>query len=105
MLRFVKFQEFTYDPRLLVCQQKVPAPSCTKGALMVAVTGLQVEPPDVGVAVRVGVRVGVDVGPMGVRVGVDVGPMGVFVRVGVFVIAGGVLVGPPPSRANSMGVR
>ncbi len=69
---------------------------------MVAVTGLQVEPP-LPVAVAVGVRVGVLVGaePVGVRVGVTVGPPVVAVRVGVRV---GVAVGPP-GVAVRVGVR
>ena len=75
---------------------------------MVALTGLHVEPPPVGdalgVFVRVGVRVNVGNGPVEVLVGVFV-RVGVRVdvavpRVGVFV--GGML---PPSKANSIGVR
>jgi hypothetical protein len=79
-----------------------------KGAVIVAVTGLQVPP--LGVLVRVGVlvgpvgvfvRVGVADGVL-VRVGVNVGPDGVLVRVAVGVNVDvdttGVLVavGPPP---------
>jgi len=45
MVRRARFQELTKDPRLLVCQQKVPAPSKLKGAAMVEVTGLQAPPP------------------------------------------------------------
>ena len=106
----VVFHELTKVPRLLDCQQKVPAPSKVKGAVMVDVTGLQVPPPEVGVAVggtevkvRVGVRViaggvkvrvGVLVGPLkvAVRVGVLVGPLKVAVRVGVDVTTSGVFV-------------
>ena len=92
-VRLVKFQELMYEPRLLDCQQKVPTPSWVKGAVIVAVTGLHVEPL-VGVAVTasgVRVRVGVFVIPaVGVRVGVLVIPA-VGVRVGVVVIAGGVV--------------
>src|SRR5687768_2422720 len=86
------FQLLMNEPRLLDCQQKVPAPSKVNGAAMVAVTGLHAPP-----VTAVGVRVGVALGPIGVfvrvavRVGVRVGPMGVFVRVGVRV---GVKVGP-----------
>src|SRR5512134_3846593 len=87
MVRLARFQEFTKDPRLLVCQQNVPAPSKANGAAMVEVTGLQAPGPEVGVGVLVGpVGVFVTVG-----VGVAVGPIGVLVRVGVSV---GVLVGP-----------
>src|SRR5512134_2642702 len=95
MVRLARFQEFTKDPRLLVCQQNVPAPSKANGAAMVEVTGLQAPGPEVGVGV--GVRVGVLVGPgwvlvtVGVRVGVFVGPGWVLVTVGVRV---GVFVGP-----------
>jgi len=70
---------------LLVCQQKVPTPSLLKGAVMVAVTGLHVPAPPVGVTVGVRVAVtgrGVFV-RVGVLVGVNVGPPGVIVRVGV----------------------
>src|SRR5512140_1733168 len=73
------FQELMYEPRLLDCQQKVPAPSLVKGAVIVPVIGLQVEPPPPGV---------------GVRVNVGVGPVpGVEVRVGG---GTGVLVGLVP---------
>src|ERR1044071_7121457 len=85
MVRRASSQEFTNEPRLLVCQQKVPAPSKVNGAAIVAVTGLQVPPP--GVGVRVGVLVGVP--GAGVRVGVAEGPVvGVLVRVGVRVAVG-----------------
>ena len=78
----VVFQELIYAPKLLDCQQSVPAPSKVNGAVMVDVIGLQVEPLMV-VAVIVGVRVGVKDGPaVGVLVRVDVGPaVGVRVRV------------------------
>ena len=50
------------EPRLLDRQQNVPAPSLVKGAEIVALIGLQVEPPPPpGVGVRVGVRSGVGV--------------------------------------------
>jgi hypothetical protein len=83
-------------PRLLDCQQKVPVPSCVKGAAIVAFTGLQVETvPGVGDApvVGVGVRVGevADVGVLltagGVSVRVGEAPaVGEFVTVGVRVL-------------------
>ena len=95
MVRLVKFHELIYPPRLLDCQQKLPAPSLVKGAAIVALTGLHVEPvPDVvAVAVgTIGVLVRVNVGPaVGVRVRVAVGPEGVLVRVAVRVK---VAVGP-----------
>src|SRR4029078_9354703 len=70
------FQELMLLPRLLERQQRVPAPSKVKGAVIVAVTGLHVVPPP-GVAVRVAV------GPVvAVRVDVGEGPV-VAVRVGV----------------------
>src|SRR6185295_11864305 len=70
MVRRAMFQEFTKAPRLLVCQQNVPAPSKVNGAVIVAVTGLHVEPLEVGV--RVGVAEGPVVG-VAVRVAVAVG--------------------------------
>src|SRR6185295_19278738 len=95
LVRLARFQELMLLPRLLDRLQKVPAPSKVKGAVIVAVTGLQVVPaPGVGVRVGpigVGVRVGVRVGPVAVgvrvavRVGVRVGPVAVEVRVGVLV--------------------
>src|SRR3972149_2079773 len=85
MVSVARFQELMNVPRLLVCQQKVPEPSRVKGAVIVALTGLQVDPPppppDVGVRVGLGPTVGVRV-----RVGVEV-------RVGVRV---GVPPPPPP---------
>jgi hypothetical protein len=87
-VKLVRFQELMYAPRLLDCQQKAPIPSWVKGAAIVAVTGLHVEPL-VGVAViasEVGVRVGV-FGTKGVTVRVNVGP-GVAVRVEVLVTKG-----------------
>ena len=54
----VVFQELIKLPRLLACQQNVPAPSNVKGTVMVEVTGLQA-PPVGWVGVMVGVRVGV----------------------------------------------
>ena len=92
----VVFQELTKPPRLLACQQKVPAPSNVNGIVMVEVTGLQA-PPVVGDGVSVGPVVGVKV-----RVGVLVitgGMVGVKVRVGVLVgpvvlVGIGVKLGP-----------
>src|ERR1041384_1153638 len=85
-VRFCRFQELMLLPRLLERQQKVPAPSKVKGAVMVAVTGLHVTPPGVGVRVAVTtgvlVRVGVSVGVLVARV------VGVGVQTG-----GGVMVG------------
>src|SRR4029434_11013400 len=83
-VRLSRFQELILLPRLLERQQSVPAPSKVKGAVIVAVSGLQVVPPP-GVGVRVG-PIGVEV-----RVGVRVRPVAVGVRVGVRVA---VLVGP-----------
>src|SRR5262245_33354384 len=83
MVRLARLQEFTKVPRLLVCQQNVPAASKAKGAAIGEVTGLHAARPGVGV------RVGGLVGPIGVlvgvRVGVLVGPIGVLVLVGVAV--------------------
>jgi hypothetical protein len=91
----VVFHELINPPRLLACQQKVPAPSKVKGIVIVDVTGLQA-PPTVGVTVVVGPVVGVKV-----RVGVLVitgGVVGVKVRVGVLVIPEvGVRVGEAPT--------
>ena len=85
----VVFHELIKLPRLLACQQKVPAPSKVKGAEIVDVTGLQVEPVP-GVFVRVGEMMGVGdlvtVNGVGVRVGVFPEP-GVAVRVCVAVRA------------------
>ena len=111
IVRLLTFHELIYVPRLVDCQQKVPTPSCVNGAVMVAVTGLQVfvtivvgvtdgATVRVGVAVigpAVGVRVRVTVGPPGVRVRVEVLVMPavgvrVTVRVAVLVTAGAVLV-------------
>ena len=81
----VVFHELIKPPRLLACQQNVPAPSKVNGIVMMDVTGLQA-PPAVGVTVAVGPLVGVKV-----RVGVLVmtgGIVGVKVRVGVLVITG-----------------
>ena len=75
--------------------------------------GVEVGPPGVCVAVRVGVPVGegvaVAVGPVGVlvrvgvAVGVAVGPVGVFVRVGVAVgVCEGVAVAVAPPPAGSV---
>ena len=80
----VVFQELRYVPRLLDCQQNVPAPSKVNGAVMVDVTGLQAPTPAVGETVGDNVRVGVMAGGVNVRVGVLVMP-GVNVRVGVLV--------------------
>ena len=68
---------------LAICQQKVPAPSKLKGALM-AVAGVHANGLPVAVTVGVFVRVGVRVGPTGVlvRVGVRLGVV-VAVNVGV----------------------
>ena len=125
----VVFQELTYAPSALACQQKVPAPSKLNGAVMVDV-GVQMPVPVVAVGPTVGVRVKVGgtgvlvlvaVGPpaVGVRVGVKLGPVvavlvRVTVRVGVFVATTGVIgvlvfvatpgvfVGPvPPVKGNS----
>src|SRR6185436_2049809 len=87
--RLARFQELMLLPRLLERQQKVPAPSKVKGAVIVAVTGLHVPTcPGVGVRVAVGEGpVGVLVG-VGVRVAVGEGPVGVLVRVGVRVAVG-----------------
>ncbi len=65
---------------VLVCQQKMPAPSKVNGTVMVDVTGVQ---PPVVVGTTVGVRVRVGEAPM-VWVGVLV-IAGVNVRVGVLV--------------------
>ncbi len=62
-------------PRLLDCQQNVPAPSKVKGAVIVDVTGLQAPAPDVAVGVW-------EAATVGVRVGVLVIDPGVWVRVG-----------------------
>jgi hypothetical protein len=107
-VRLARFQELMKD-RLLICQQKVPAPLNSNGAVMIALTGLQAVlcvGVIVGVCVRVGVfvttvfvgvgvRVGVLVTPVGVKVGVLV-RVAVGVRVGVLVttVAVGVFVGP-----------
>ena len=53
------------------CQQKLPAPSCVNGAVMVDETGLHPPVPIVGVGEMVTVRVGVAEMPM-VGVGVRV---------------------------------
>ena len=98
----VVFQELIYVPRLLDCQQKVPAPSKLKGAVMVEETGLHAPTPDVGAMVGVMVRVGVDVlvdVRVTVRVGVNVADP---VRVGV-IVSVGVTVGVDVSV--SVGVR
>ena len=55
MVTLVAFHELMYVPRLLDCQQNVPAPSKTKGEAITAVTGEQVLL--LGVAERVGVGV------------------------------------------------
>jgi len=94
------FHELIKPPRLLACQQKVPAPSKVKGIVMVDVTGLHAPTPVVGVLVMMGgvvgvnVRLGVSEGPVvGVLVRVGVNPgVGVKVRVGVAVIVPGVKV-------------
>ena len=83
MVRLVRFHELMDVPRLPDCQQKLPAPSCVNGAVIVALTGLQVEPAtdvttDVGVFVLVGEAPGVGVL---VLVAVTTVP-GVEVRVG-----------------------
>ena len=94
-VRLTRFQELMKD-RLLICQQKVPAPSNWNGAVTIALTGLQAV---LCVAVgTMGVLVRVAVGPMGVFVHVAVGITGVLVRVAVggtdvFVAVGGL---PPP---------
>jgi hypothetical protein len=62
------FHELMNVPRLLDCQQNVPAPSKVNGAVMVEVTGLQAPVTAVGVGLTVGVRVGVRVGVGGVPV-------------------------------------
>jgi len=79
----VVFHELIYVARVLACQQRMPAPSKVNGAVIVDVTGLHVPTPDV--AVTVGVRVRVLVGPgVGVRVGVlEIPTVGVLVRVAV----------------------
>ena len=109
IVRLVRFHELTYDPRLLDCQQKLPAPSKVNGAVIVEVTGLHAPAPEVGVIVGVtgsGVRVSVfviagvtvrvreaplvgEAPPVGVRVSVRVGdaPL-VGVRVGVTLMIG-----------------
>ncbi len=79
IVTLVVFHELRNVPRLLDCQQKVPAPSKVKGAVMVEVTGLHGTAPLVGVMVEVAVRVPVGVAPVGVRVEVSVGPAGVQV--------------------------
>src|SRR4051812_5726009 len=99
-MTLVVFQELMKVPRLADCQQKLPAPSKVKGAVMVAVTGLQAPAPlvgmTVGVFVRVAVRLAVKVGPTSVIVPVGLGEL---VRVGVRVgeapnVFVGVNVGP-----------
>src|SRR5882757_9664512 len=87
MVTLVVFHELIYVPRLVDCQQKLPAPSKVKGAVMVDVTGEQA--PTLGVIVIVGeamrVAVMADVTVMvGVRVGVLL-TAGVRVRVKVAV--------------------
>src|SRR4051812_37370434 len=72
----VVFHELIKPPRLLACQQNVPAPSKVNGIVTVDVTGLHVLP-------LTGVDVRVAVGPaVGVRVRVAVGPASVGVSEG-----------------------
>ena len=83
----VVFQELMKPPRLLACQQKVPAPSKVNGTVMVEVTGLHAPP--VGGVVAVLVTTGATVG-VKVRVGVGGGaePVRVTTTTGVLVRVG-----------------